>query len=429
MHSPPGRSPSSSSSVSAAESAEKKKSAAANSHKKGSLVYHISMLFVGVAILAAYHYKTIYRLVKVVTLFHPNYIVANFQGMDTMNAFPYRVIKRGESSSELVHYQKNVAHFPSNFVYEGEVYNIDAFLNDTWTTGLVVLKADKGADASTTASKAHVLYEKYFRGATHETRTISWSVGKSFVSALFGIAFHEGLIHSLEDDVVKYAPEFKGSGYDGVKLKDVLQMSSGVKFNEDYGDFYSDINVMGRTLALGTPINQFAASLQREREPGTYNHYISMDTQVVGAVLSNVVKETYGSMSKYLEEKIWKKVGFEQDSFWLLDNDEHQMELAFGTINAVPRDFARFGLLYLNEGRSPLSGEQLVHPDWVRDSVTPDAPHLMPGWGNPQSPAQPFGYGYQWWIPGSGEDYKGKIKNSKVSILLSLFFSWYRYSE
>ncbi len=220
---------------------------------------------------------------------------------------------------------------------------------------------------------------------------ISWSVGKSFVSALVGIAIEEGYIESIQLPVSDYVPELKGTGYDGVSLKDVLQMSSGVRFNEDYDDFFSDIKRMGRVIAMGDSINEFAASLEREREPGTFNHYVSMDTQVIGMVL----KATTGKdLSLYLEEKIWKTIGMQSDARWLID--DLGMELVFGTLNVTLRDYARFGRLYMNYGN--WEGEQLVPKQWVIDSITPDAPHLMPG-DYPLLSTRKMGYGYQWWIP------------------------------
>lgn len=262
-------------------------------------------------------------------------------------------------------------------------------------------------------------YEQYFRGNNQATKCISWSVGKSVVSALFGIAVAEGKIKSIESQTVTdFVPELKGSGYDGVRLKDVLQMSSGVAFNEDYGSFFSDINRMGRTLAFGGSIQAFVKSLKREIEPGTKNHYISMDTQALGLVLRAATGMT---LTEYLQEKLWPHVGMEADVRWSLDNEVDQMELAFGTLHAVTRDYARFGWLYLNQGKSPLDGKQLIPMAWVKDSVTPDAPHLQPGdhghppWGlrmyEPHDPA--LGYGYQFWIPGHPDD----IKNPSSSKL------------
>ncbi|MEW6077579.1 MAG: serine hydrolase [Thermodesulfobacteriota bacterium] len=251
-------------------------------------------------------------------------------------------------------------------------------LKDTWTTGLIVIKNDQ------------ILFEEYYLGNTPDTLSISWSVGKSFVSALIGIAIDEGFIENVQVPVSDIVPELKNTGYDGVKLKDVLQMSSGVKFNEDYDAFFSDINRMGRTVAFGKSINEFAASLERERAPGTVNHYVSMDTQVLGMVLKAATGKT---PSEYLEEKIWKQIGMQSDAKWLVDDED--MELVFGTLNVTLRDYARFGRLYANNGN--WEGNQVVPAQWVKASTTPDAPHLMPG-AKPLSKYK-MGYGYQWWIP------------------------------
>jgi CubicO group peptidase (beta-lactamase class C family) len=167
-------------------------------------------------------------------------------------------------------------------------------------------------------------------------------------------------------------------------------MSSGVRFDEDYAEFHSDINRMGRTIALGNSINEFAASLKSERKPGEYHHYVSMDTQVLGMVLQQTTGMTPAA---YLEEKIWKKIGMQSNAKWLVD--DYGMELVFGTLNVTLRDYARFGRLFMNQGN--WSGEQIVPAQWVKDSTTPDGPHLQPG-KNPLSSSR-NGYGYQWWIP------------------------------
>ena len=235
-----------------------------------------------------------------------------------------------------------------------------------------------------------IVYEEYFLGHAESYRHISWSVAKSFVSALVGIAVDEGYIESIEDPATKYVPFLIGSGYDGVRIKDILQMSSGIRFNEDYADFFSDINRMCRVTVLDMSLKDFIYTLENEREPGTYNHYVSMDTQVLGMVL---MEATGKDLTELLEENIWKPVGMEADAYWLVDGDG--AELAFGGLNAVLRDYARFGLLYLHGGKR--GDDQIVPADWVIASVTPDAPHLMPG----ENPASDWvmGYGYQWWIP------------------------------
>ncbi|MBU2514276.1 beta-lactamase family protein [bacterium] len=338
---------------------------------------NIGLFFAGLivllAIIAAFNAREIFRFWKVVTLFDKQNITENFQNM--AGIFPYHEVKNGDP---VYQFKKNPRQLPETCRYNGKSHNFLQLMKDTRTTGLLVLKDDT------------IVFEDYYLGADENSLHISWSVGKSFVSALIGIAIDEGYIKSINDPVSDYAPELKGSGYDGVPLKDVLQMSSGVKFNEDYADFYSDINRMGRTTALGNSINGFAASLKSERSSGEYHHYVSMDTQVLGMVLKNAIGIT---PAQYLEEKIWKQIGMQASGKWLVDDLD--MELVFGTLNVTTRDYARFGKLYMDGGN--WQGKQIVPAQWVKDSITPDAPHLQPG-VNPLSSSK-MGYGYQWWIP------------------------------
>lgn len=345
------------------------------------------VLLAGVIIGTAIFQKQVFRLYHVLTLFEPDKIVHNFQHMDTL--FMTRPIKARKNHAP---FRQDSRPLPASFIYKGETINIRKFLEDTWTTGIMVIKNDV------------VLFEEYYRGLTEKSRAISWSMGKSMVSAMVGIAVQEGHIKNLLTPVSDYVPLLRGSGYEGVSLKDVLQMSSGIRFNEDYADFFSDINRMGRTFALGTPMDDFVTSLKSERKPGTYNHYVSMDTQVLGMVLRETTGQT---LSHYLEEKIWQKAGMESDAYWLVDSTG--MEMAFGGLNIVLRDYARFGQLFLNNG--VYDGQQIIPKKWIEDSVTPDAPHLMPG-ENPLS-SWVMGYGYQWWIP---ETSPKKIKNDYMAI-------------
>ena len=144
------------------------------------------------------------------------------------------------------------------------------------------------------------------------------------------------------------------------------------------------------TFAWGASQDKFAASLKNERPPGAYNHYVSINTHVLGMI---IVRATGKSLTKYLQEKIWNKLGMEYNAFWMVD--DYDMEMALGGLNVTLRDYAKMGQLFLQKGN--WQGEQIVSSEWIKASVTPDAPHLMPG-DNPNS-AHEFGYGYQWWIP------------------------------
>ena len=338
----------------------------------------ITGLIVGVLLLVSlgigvWKSREIYRFYKVVTLFDEGNIVENFRSMAEI--FPYHEVKRADPVFE---FSSAPQALPESFTYNGKVYNFAQLMKDTWTTGLIVIKND------------NICFEEYYLGHTRDKLHISWSVGKSFVSALVGISVEEGKIKNINLPVSDIVPLLKGTGYEGVPLKDVLEMSSGVRFDEDYAEFYSDINRMGRTIALGNSINEFAASLKSERKPGEYHHYVSMDTQVLGMVLQQATGMTPAA---YLEEKIWKKIGMQSNAKWLVD--DYDMELVFGTLNVTLRDYARFGRLYMNQGN--WNGEQIVPAQWVKDSTTPDGPHLQPG-KNPLSSSR-MGYGYQWWIP------------------------------
>lgn len=317
------------------------------------------------------------RLYHVLTLFEPDRIVENFRSMDRL--FPCRTVRRGGPPHV---FERSPGALPELYTYKGQTKRVEEFLEKTWTTGFIVIQDGR------------IVFEEYYRGNTEASHWISWSVGKSFVSALVGIALEEGAIQDIEDPVTRYVPFLKGSGYDGVPIKHVLQMSSGIRFNEDYADFFSDINRMGRVFALGGSMDDFVASLENEHAPGTRYHYVSMDTQVLGMVLREATDQ---DLSSYLEEKVWQRVGMESDAFWIVDGDG--MELTFGGLNAVLRDYARFGLLYLHEGS--WKGRQVVPADWIQASVTPDALHLRPG--PDPSTASVLGYGYQWWIPGNPE--------------------------
>jgi len=268
---------------------------------------------------------------------------------------------------------------PDSFEYRGKRISVPAFLSDTDTSALLVLQDGR------------VRFEQYWLTGGRDVRWLSMSVAKSFISALIGIAIEEGQIGSVEEPITNYLPALAGSAYDGVRIEDILQMSSGASWDETYGDPDSDINRFARILAVGGSLNEFATTLEREREPGTFNRYNSTDSQVLGWLL---VEVTGRPIAEYMEEKLWAPLGMENDAFWMIDDDG--MEMAFGGLNATARDYAKLGELYRNQGR--FAGEQIVPADWVRASVTPNAPHLLPG--DHALSDWEIGYGYQWWVPG-----------------------------
>ena len=313
-------------------------------------------------------------------LFQGGSQVENFREMATI--YPVRVVRRASKAAPFE--TGEPFEIPAAFEFEGRSLDTAQFLSEIETTGLLVLK------------NGRTVFERYWLGNDATTQAASWSVGKSFVSALVGIAIDEGAIRSIEDSVSGYAPMLKGGAYDGVRLKNVLQMSSGARWNEDYSDPDSDINKWVRILADGGSIDGFAASCVRGCEPGTFNRYNTTDTHVLGMVVRSA---TGRSLSEYFREKLWDPLGAEADAFWVVDSTG--VEVAGGGLNAILRDYARLGELYRNGG--VWNGRRLLSEAWVRASMTPDAPHLMPG----QRPSADHtsGYGFQWWVPDNGGAY------------------------
>lgn len=315
----------------------------------------------------------IYRLQFALKMFSGVEQVERFRSVE--NYFPTRIINPGDNPSSF-HIAKSI-ELPKTYKYEGKTRNTNKLLEDTDVTGLLIMKNDT------------ILFENYYRGNSANSHTIGWSVTKSFVSALMGIAIEEGFIKSIEEKTSDYLPELNGSAYQDITIKNLLQMSSGVSWNEDYSDFNSDINRFGRTLALGGSFESFVKTLSKDKEQGTYNRYNSSDTQVLGMIISKATNKT---LSTYLEEKLWIPLGMENKAWWLVDDQDN--EFAAAGLSASLRDYGRFGLLFLKEGN--WNGKQIISREWIKQSVGTNAPHLKPG--KREYSDHELGYGYQWWV-------------------------------
>lgn len=311
------------------------------------------------------------------SLFWESKRVENFRHLDRI--FPARVIAAGDRPFT---FENASAPLEFSYEFEGERSTLSDFLNKVSATGLLVIKNDR------------IVHERYMNGGLQTSTFTSWSIAKSFVSTLVGMALGDGLIESLDTPISQYVPELRGSGYDGVPIRHVLQMSSGVEFDETYSNRFSDIQqFFVRTMVLGQRADEIVPAYDREAESGTVHHYISLDTQALGMLLRRLYKRP---LSELLSERIWKPLGMEADAFWNIDEpSDDGMEIAFCCINARLRDYAKLGRLYLQGGE--WNGEQLLPDGWVREATTPGGPHLEPG----ASPYDygPRGYGYQWWVP------------------------------
>lgn len=330
------------------------------------------MVIIGIG--AAIFWERLERLYQVNTLFNEEKIVSNFSDMRSM--FEAKDIQR---SGPIFHFEKSLKPLPDAFRAEIGTEKVADFLARTKTTSLLVIRDDK------------IEFEEYFLGTEPADLRISWSIAKSYLSTLVGIALHEGAIDSLDDPVVKYAPILKGSAYEAATIRNVATMSSGVKFNEDYLDYDSDINRMGRALALGGSLDQFAADLtETVAEPGRNWRYVSIDTHVLGMVLRGATNQT---VADYMQDKLWSRIGVEADAYYITDS--HDAAFVLGGLNIRTRDFAKLGRLFLHDGN--WQGEQIAPAEWVRESTSSIAPPVAENNGG-------FGYGYQWWQPPQADD-------------------------
>ena len=269
---------------------------------------------------------------------------------------------------------------PATYGFEGSVKSFDEFFTDTDTAALLVLQ--DGA----------VRCERYALTGGPDTQWISWSVAKSFVSALVGIAISEGHIRDIDDLISDYITVSPGSAYDGVSIRHVLQMSSGARWKEDYSDPESDIFRLGAVMSGVSTLDDFVAGMTPENEPGTVCRYNSADTQALGGLL---VRATKRSLADYMHEKLIEPLGIGAPGYWVLDGTG--MEMAFAGLLLTPHDFAKLGELFRNGGT--WNGRQVVPADWVRSSITADGQHVQPDHVILNDHTLPFGYGYQWWLP------------------------------
>ncbi len=287
--------------------------------------------------------------------------------------FPARTVARGAQARPL----KRAAAEPAiRYTYQSQANGLDDYLSRHRTTGLLILKGDT------------TLAERYQYDRKPEQRMASYSMAKTIVAMLVGVALSEGQVQSLDDRAEKYVAELKGTPYGETAIRHLLTMSSGVRFTETYsgGDDVATLvrlSVLGESDGGAETVMPFRT---RDRAPGERFHYSSAETQVLGLVLRAA---TGKPLAEYLSEKIWQPMGAEADASWIIDKGGY--EAAYFGVNATVRDYARLGMLLANDGA--LDGRQIIPAGWVRAATTPPAKQFQPGQMNSF-----FGYGYQTWI-------------------------------
>lgn len=288
----------------------------------------------------------------------------NFADINDYKKFKYLTVSKPETPFKFI---KNSKGLPFDTIsYNGTTYKFDDFFELNKSAAFLIIKNDT------------ILYEKYFLDRNESSYVPSFSMAKSFVSALIGIAVSEGSIKSIHDPITNYIPELKKNDerFSKITIEHLLNMRSGILFKEKYINPFGNVakSYYGRNLLAQLK------KLKIKSEPDKKFEYISENTQILSFILEQATGE---KIPEYLQEKIWKPLGMEYDATWSIDSKKHKEAKAFCCINAVALDFAKFGRLYLNGGK--WNGKQIVPEEWVKKSTIID-----------DSSKDPF-YSYQWW--------------------------------
>jgi CubicO group peptidase (beta-lactamase class C family) len=299
--------------------------------------------------------------------------VNTFRNIDRL--FPTRIVARGPTISDLPVKLQSMKDF--SFSSGESKYDLVDVMALNAVTGLLILH------------QGEIVFERYQRGNNQQTRWMSMSVVKSMTALLVGAAIQDGHIESVDDPLVRYLPQLKDSAYDGVTVRQVLLMSSGVSWNETYTNPDSDRRHMLEAQISQQPsaILDLMASLPRAAEPGTLWNYSTGETQVVGALVHAATGQW---VADYLAQTLWAPLGMESDASWWLESP-NGLEIGGSGLSATLRDYARFGLFMLNGG--VINGQQVLPEGWMQQA---GAPHTIGG--------KEVEYGYMLW-PLHGKSY------------------------
>ncbi len=295
-----------------------------------------------------------------VLFWKPEQQVAGYRNSDRI--FWTRTIKAGDSVYPLPYAKVDLSDVEIKL--DDATMTVNEYFTKQSVAGLIVIKDGK------------IVYERYGLGNNEDSRWISYSVAKSVVSMLIGAAIQDGYIKSVDEKVSSYLPRLKGSSYDQSSIANLLQMASGVQWDEDYADPESDV----ATASWDTvDLYEFLRNKLRDAEPGQVFNYNTAETNLAGTLLRSAIGN---NLSTYLSEKIWQPFGMESDGSWNLTK-QGGGEFGGCCINATLRDYGRIGLFALADGRLA-DGTKVLPPGWMREST-------MPSRGNK-------GYGYLWWL-------------------------------
>jgi CubicO group peptidase (beta-lactamase class C family) len=298
-----------------------------------------------------------------------------YRNVDRM--FATRPIRRGKAVLQLERGQEISPRYQT----EQGVCGVDAYMDRANVAGLLVIRQER------------IVLERYSLGLEENIRWSSMSMIKSLTATLVGAALQQGAISSLDDAVSKYIPALRGCAYDAVTVRNLIAMSSGVRWNEDYTDRNSDVNRYSKSLGDKVPGGVLALmrSLKAEHPPGTQFNYNTGDTYVLGSLVSAATGKT---LADYMSETIWSRLGMEFDAFYTLES-EHGQEIGGSRAGITLRDLGRFGVFLLRNGI--IDGAPVLPPDWIENAGR--STFILDPATNRYGAT---GYGYSWWIDPDG---------------------------
>jgi CubicO group peptidase (beta-lactamase class C family) len=300
------------------------------------------------------------------------FVYYNFADITDHKIFQNRELKKSDSVYYFKNNPKNI-----NLPFKSNTYNsFEDMLEKSKTVGFMVIKNDS------------ILYEKYTNKYQQESIVASFSMAKSITSILIGIAIDEGKIKSVKEPITNYIDGLKPE-LQAVTIEHLLQMTSGLKINENYYNPFGN----AASFYYGKHLEKQMKKLKLSYKPGEVFSYKSGDTQMLGLVLAKALKTE--TISQYLQRKLWQPLGMEFDASWSIDQNKNGLEKTFCCINARMRDFAKIGQLYLQKGQ--WQGKTIVSENWVNYSTTPS-----------NTAGGTDFYQYQWWIPNKNGDFMAK---------------------
>jgi len=301
------------------------------------------------------------------------YFLLNFADINDYKRFDKLDVKKGDKTFQ---YNLPVAQeefsIPEKFQKEATNANFETFLDNHKTVAFLIVRNDT------------MLYESYFSGYNDTSILTSFSVAKAFVSALVGIAIDEGYIYSTSQSITFFLKELQSPEFDKITIEDLLNMRSGIDFNEGYSSPFADM----AKYYYGTDLLDYIKKLKIKEPPDLHYDYISVNSLLLSQI---VERATNTKLSTYLERKIWQPLGMEANASWSVDSKENNTIKSFCCINAMARDFAKLGSLYLNNGY--WNQKQVVPEKWVKRSTSVI---------NDSRDSQNYPYTYQWRVLENG---------------------------